>query len=73
MDDIDFSAAATLRETYKLFKESGIRLVFAEVEEDVLRELDKSDLTNLIGNDAFFETISDVETAYRTNILDNKA
>jgi len=72
VDDIDFSAAATLRETYKLLKEKDIRLVLSEVEEDVRRELDKSELTDLIGKDAFYETISDVETAYRTNILDNK-
>ena len=72
VDDIDFSAAATLRETYKLLKEKGIRLVLSEVEEDVRRELDKSELTDLIGKDAFYETISEVETAYRTNILDNK-
>ena len=29
MDDIDFSAAATLRETYKALQEKGVRLVFA--------------------------------------------
>ena len=72
VDDIDFSAAATLRETYKLLKEKGIRLVLSEVEEDVRRELDKSEIADLIGKDAFYETISDVEAAYGTIILDNK-
>jgi sulfate permease, SulP family len=72
VDDVDFSAAATLRETYNTLKDKGIQLVFAEVGEDVRRELDRSELTNLIGKDAFFETLSDVETAYRAAILDNK-
>jgi SulP family sulfate permease len=65
VDDIDFSAAATLRETYRSLKEKGVRLVWAEVEEDIRLELDRSELTDLIGNDAFFETTSDVEEAYR--------
>ena len=58
VDDIDFSAAATLRETYNTLKEKGVRLVFAEVGEDVRRELDLSEVTDLVGKDAFFETLS---------------
>ena len=72
VDDIDFSAAATLQETYKLLKEKGVRLVFAEVEEDVRHELDQSKLTDLIGKDAFFETLSDVETAFKAVNINNK-
>jgi high affinity sulfate transporter 1 len=64
VDDIDFSAAATLRETYKRMQEKGVRLVLAEVDEQVRRELDRSELTDLIGQDAFFETLDDVEAAY---------
>ena len=73
MDDIDFSAAATLREIYKLLKEKGVRLVMAEVDEDIRRELDLSGLTDLIGKDAFFDTIGDVEAAYQRLSLGNKA
>jgi MFS superfamily sulfate permease-like transporter len=65
VDDIDFSAAATLRQTYISLKEKGIRLVWAEVDEDIRLELDRSELTELVGTDAFFETISEVEEAYR--------
>ncbi len=64
VDDVDFSAAATVREIYKLLKEKGIRLVFAEVNEDIRHELDLSDVTDLVGIDAFFEGIGDVEVAY---------
>ena len=65
VDDVDFTAAATLRETYELLKEKGVRLVMAEVEEDIRSELDRSEVTELIGKDAFFETLEDVEAAYR--------
>ena len=71
VDDIDFSAAATLGETYKILKEKSVRLVLAEVGEDVRRELDLSEVTNLIGKEAFYETLSDVEDAYRVTVLDS--
>jgi sulfate permease, SulP family len=65
MDDVDFSAAATLRETYNLLKERNVRLVFAEVSEDIRHELDVSEVTDLIGKEAFFETLPDVEDAFK--------
>jgi sulfate permease, SulP family len=71
MDDIDFSAAATLRETHRLLVEKGVRLVFAEVAEDIRGELDRSGLTDLVGKDAYFETISDVEAAYLATVPQN--
>jgi SulP family sulfate permease len=71
VDDIDFSAAATLRETYKMLKDKGIRLVMAEVGDDVRRELDKSEVTDLIGKDAFYEMLADVEAAYRAAVSQN--
>ena len=70
VDDIDFSAAATLREIYNMLKEKGIRLVMAEVGEDIRRELDRSEVTDLIGKDAFYETLIDVEAAYRATLSD---
>jgi high affinity sulfate transporter 1 len=65
VDDIDFSAAATLREMHNLLKEKGIRMVFAEVEEEIRHELDLSGVTELVGKDAYFETLLDVEDAYK--------
>ena len=62
--DIDFSAAATLREIYDILKGLGIRLVLAEVVDLVRDELDRYELTDLIGKDAFYETISEVVHAY---------
>ncbi|MFN2190575.1 MAG: SulP family inorganic anion transporter [Candidatus Promineifilaceae bacterium] len=65
VDDVDFSAAATLREIYDTLKEKGVRLVFAEVGEDIRKELDLSDVTDLVGRDAFYESAADVEDAFR--------
>jgi sulfate permease, SulP family len=62
--DVDFSAAVTLREIYGILKGQGIRLVLAEVVDLVKAELDRYELTDLIGNDAFYETISSVVNAY---------
>ena len=65
MDDVDYSAAAALRETYELLKLKGIRLVFAEVQDGVRAELDRSRITELVGSQYYFNTIRDLENAYR--------
>jgi sulfate permease, SulP family len=71
IDEVDFSAAATLRETYKTLQEKGVRMVLAEVGEDVRRELDVSGVTDLVGKDAFYETIDDVSAAYQATVSGN--
>lgn len=68
VDDIDFSAAAALREIYRSLKEKEIRLVMVDLEDDVLRELERSGLIVLLGADAIFETISDVIQSYQSEI-----
>jgi high affinity sulfate transporter 1 len=65
IDDVDFSAAATLRETYALLKQRGIRFVLVAVAENVRVELDRSNLTNLIGKDSFFYGTHELESAYK--------
>jgi high affinity sulfate transporter 1 len=73
VDEVDFSAAATLRETYGTLKEKGVRLVLAEVGEHVRRELDLSEVTDLIGKDAFYESLFDVEADYRATLPEDKS
>jgi SulP family sulfate permease len=68
VDDVDFTAAAVLREIYKMLKEKGVRLVLSEVDEDIRRELDRSEVTDLIGKEFIFDSISDVEAAYNATI-----
>jgi MFS superfamily sulfate permease-like transporter len=63
--DVDFSAAATLREGHKELESRGVRLVFAEVSDDVRAELDLSGITELVGDGAFFPNLEDVLAAYQ--------
>ena len=65
VDDVDFSAAATLQELCRILKQRGVRLVMAAVDEHTRRELDVSGITRLIGKDAYFETFDHVTEAYR--------
>ncbi len=62
--DVDFSAAETLREIHGILKDRGTRLVWANVTDPVLVELDRYGITGLIGKDAFYDNISDVMDAY---------
>ncbi len=68
VDDIDFTAAAAFREIHKKLKAKGIRLVMADLEADVLAELDRSGLTRLLGTDSIFETIADVIRTYQERL-----
>jgi SulP family sulfate permease len=65
MDDIDYSAAGTLREICLLLKGKSIRMVFAEVAPYIFSELEKSHIIDLIGTEAVYQTINDVENAYK--------
>jgi len=63
--DVDFTAAAALRSIHGMLKEKGIRLVFADVLDDIVRaEMDRFELTDLIGKDAFYPTLREVVDAY---------
>jgi MFS superfamily sulfate permease-like transporter len=64
VDDVDFSAAETLRSIFVTLKEKGIRLVVAQVMEDV-REESLYHLDQLFGKDAFYVTLEDVVNAFR--------
>jgi MFS superfamily sulfate permease-like transporter len=64
VDEVDYSAAETLRSLHALLQEKDIRLVVAQVMEDVKAE-SHYNLTQLFGEDAFFDTLDDVIEAYR--------
>ena len=65
VDDIDFSAAATLREVYGLLKAKGVRFVLSDVQESVRSELDRYQITDLLGSDGIFKTVREVESTYQ--------
>jgi high affinity sulfate transporter 1 len=65
IDDIDFSAAATLREVCGLLKSRGVRFVLSDVQDTVRSELDRYQLTDLIGRENIFRSIRDLESSFR--------
>ena len=65
--DVDFSAAETLREIHGILKNRGIRLVWANVIAPLKAEFDKYELTGLMGEDVFYDNISDVVDAHLRN------
>ncbi len=65
--DVDFSGAATVRETYDTLRERGVRLVWTEVSSDVRAEFDRYDLTDRLGTDAFYDAVTDVVNVYLTS------
>ncbi len=65
VDDIDYTAAATLRSLYAILREQGIRLVFSEVSAEVYAQLERSGITDLVGRDAFYATGGEMINAYQ--------
>ena len=64
VDDVDYSAAETLRSLFGILKEKGIRLVVAQVMDDVKAE-SRYHLSQLFGEEAFYETLGDVVKGFR--------
>ncbi|MGA8571371.1 MAG: SulP family inorganic anion transporter [Desulfobaccales bacterium] len=64
VDEIDYTAAATLRSLYERLREQGIRLIFYAVSDEVYAELERSGITDLAGRDAFYATLGAVVRAY---------
>lgn len=64
IDDVDFSAAETLRSVDAKLKARGIRLVVAEVMDDIKAHT-RYRLKELIGEDAFYDRLEDVVKQYR--------
>jgi len=64
IDDVDYSAAETLRSIYAILREKKIRLVVAQVLDDVKTE-NRYQLSQLFGEDALYDTLEDVVKSYR--------
>jgi MFS superfamily sulfate permease-like transporter len=64
VDDVDYSAAETLRAVFALLQEKGVRLVVTHVLEDV-KERSRYELKQLFGEDAFYDSLHDVVSDYR--------
>jgi sulfate permease, SulP family len=64
VDDVDYSAAETLRSVHAKLKARGIGLVVAEVMED-LKGKTGYRFRELLGEDAFYDHLEDVMKQYR--------
>jgi high affinity sulfate transporter 1 len=64
INDIDFTAAAVLRETCKLLKEKDIRFVTAEATNVVRKEMERMGVTGLMDSTAHYTSLEEVEKAY---------
>lgn len=64
VDDVDYTSAEALRELDSILRKQGIRLVVAQVMEDV-RERSRYQLVQLLGKEAFYESLADVVTDFR--------
>jgi SulP family sulfate permease len=62
--DVDFSAAAMLRDTCTLLKQQGIRLVLANVSPLVRDQFDRYGITEALGVDAIYGSVHAVVAAY---------
>src|SRR5579864_1680489 len=67
IDDVDFTAGEMLVQVARTVQHSGVRLVFAEVSDDVRRQLDQSGVTDIIGRDAYFPDLADAARTFRSN------
>jgi high affinity sulfate transporter 1 len=65
--DVDYSGGQTLNELAVQLRDRRTHLVLAEVEPDVRKELDRYGFTDLIGADAYFETVHAVIEAFRNS------
>jgi SulP family sulfate permease len=61
--DVDFSAAAMLRDTAALLHQKGIRLLFTNVSAPVRSQFDRYGVTDAIGVDAIYGSIHAVVVA----------
>jgi MFS superfamily sulfate permease-like transporter len=64
VDDVDYTAAETLRSLFAMLQEQGVRLVVTQVMEDV-RERSRYELLQLFGENAFYDTLGQVVQAYQ--------
>ncbi len=76
VNDVDFTAAETLRTLHGTLTAQGIRFVWCEVVEEVRNEFDRSKLTDLFGKEAFFQTpdavMNDYGERYSISMANNK-
>jgi sulfate permease, SulP family len=65
--DVDYSAGETIIGLHAQMQEHGTRLVFADVDDDVKAELDRFGISELIGTDAYFDSVVETTEAFNAS------
>jgi MFS superfamily sulfate permease-like transporter len=64
VDDVDYTAAETIRSLYGILKDKGVHFVIAQVLEDVKAE-SRYHFSQLYGEDALYNSLEEVVQSYR--------
>jgi sulfate permease, SulP family len=65
---VDYTAARVVRDLQQNLKERGVDLVFAHVQSDLKSDLERHQLTDVIGADKIFDRLHDALAAYHSMI-----
>jgi len=71
IDDVDFTAAETIRLVFELLNQNNIKLVFSNVPKKVKKKFKLLGITKLLGKEAFYRTGRDVMKAYQKQEANN--
>jgi sulfate permease, SulP family len=63
--DIDYSGSESLKQLYGQLKKRGVVLVLSDINEQVMRQLERDGILDLIGKDHIFDSFRDVVVAYQ--------
>lgn len=66
LPDIDFTGSEALAQLHRSLHERGIRMVFAEAMADTRAELDRFGITDLVGEDAYYDSVAAAVEAFRS-------
>ena len=64
--NIDYTAGGGLKELTKELGKKGVTLVFAHINQNFKADLDRQELTEVIGPSQMFETLRECLTAYQS-------
>jgi hypothetical protein len=67
VDDVDYSAAETIRSIFPILNDRGVRLVLAQVMEDV-KERSRYELILLFGGHTAYDSLEQVVRAYEDRV-----
>jgi MFS superfamily sulfate permease-like transporter len=70
VDDVDYSAAETLRSINNTLKARGIRLIFTHILDDVKAE-SRHEFLRQFGEESFYDSLGDVLNGYQQHIKTN--